>query len=237
MLTIETHCHSLGGSACGTCSADEIIGFYKSVGYDGIVLTNHYSKAIIDDEYKAKTDVEAVDKFFALYELMKEKGEKVGLKIFYGIEVRINCTQTEYMIYGFDKQFLYDNPRLFELDQKQLFELCENNGLFMYQTHPFREGVVAGNPAYLHGAESFNGHYHHVNNNALATEFCNKHNLIKMAGTDFHHDDQPITSAMFIPEYINTESELAKYFLSGKAQSFTDEEYYQKELKKHKEKN
>ena len=104
----------------------------------------------------------------------------------------------------------------------------------MYQTHPFREEVTAGDPKYLHGAESFNGHYHHINNNELAEKFCEENNLIKMAGTDFHHDDQPITTAMFIPSSINNEKELANFLMTGKAERLEDRKGYLDALKKHK---
>ena len=76
MIKIETHCHSLGGSSCGTCSVEEIIEFYKDAGYGGIVLTNHYSKYIVEGYYGSKSDKEGVDRFFSLYDELKKKRKK-----------------------------------------------------------------------------------------------------------------------------------------------------------------
>ena len=39
----------------------------------------------------------------------------------------------EFMLYGFDDNFLLEAPALYELNQKELFKLAEENGLFMYQ--------------------------------------------------------------------------------------------------------
>ena len=212
MIKLETHCHSLGGSPCGDTPIDDILNFYNQAGYGGIVLTNHYD-TYMPDYYgvKGQGDKAVVDKFFSMYDEMKEKGEKLGLKIFFGIEVRISCTFTEYLLYGFNRQFLYDHPNLCALTQRELFELADKNGVLLIQSHPFRNGVQAGDPKYMHGAESFNGHYHHGNHNDLAEAFCNEHNLIKMAGTDFHHPDQPITGGIMLPENIETNEQLAQY--------------------------
>lgn len=234
MIKVELHCHSLGGSVCGHATMDDIIDDYTAKGFGGVVLTNHYSSYNPVETSDEITLKDKVDKFFALYDDLKEKGAKRGLKVFFGAEIRIIPTNTEYMLYGFDREFLYKNPTLYELTQKELFALAEKNGIFMYQTHPFREGVDAGNPKYMHGAESFNGHFHHVNNNALAKKFCEENSLIEMVGCDYHDKDQPISSYALIPEYINDEKSLADYLMKGKAEFVTDEQDYINNLKKYK---
>lgn len=233
MIKFEMHAHTKGGSRCGHADEKTLISDYVNSGYGGVVITNHfdsynYYNTLVGDTHKEKTDY-----FFSLYEKVKEEGEKFNVKVFYGVEVR-DIDNTEYMLYGFKKEFIYDNRPLFTLSQKELFALAEKNNLFMYQTHPFRDGVVCGDPKYMHGAEIFNGHFHHVNNNKKAQEFINKYNLIKMAGTDYHRPSQPLTSYMNIPKSINDEQTLAEYLLSGKAQFFGDEDYYIKEMKKYK---
>ena len=234
MIKLETHCHSAGGSPCGTTSIDDIVKFYKDAGYGGIVLTNHYD-TYLKDYYGVENDTQVVDRFFALYDELSVKCAKVGIKTFFGAEVRISCTFTEYMLYGFDRQFLYDNKNLCALTQRELFTLADKNGLFMFQTHPFRNGIEAGDPKYMHGAESFNGHYHHYNNNDKAEEFCEKNNLIKMSGTDFHHDDQPITAGMMIPDDIETNEQLTKYIKKNNFERIKDVKTYESALKAHVE--
>ena len=106
----------------------------------------------------------------------------------------------------------------------------EDAGGFMYQTHPFRPNVVLGNPLYMHGAEAFNGHFHHDSRNELAEKFCEENGLVKMSGTDFHHDDQPVTAGILIPDEIADEAELVKYIMSGKAELIKNEKLYKTRL-------
>lgn len=226
MIKIELHCHEVSLSPCATSRYKDAIDESKSSGYGAVVITNHYSKYVYSI-WKGQTHEEKMQFFLSNYYQVKEYGKNQGLKVFIGVEVR-DRTGTEYMLYGFKPEFLLECPPLFELDQKELFDLANRYGLFMYQTHPFRKGVTAGDPKYLHGAESFNGHYHHDNNNKEANAFCEKNNLIKMSGTDYHHEGQPFTGGAYIPENIEDELALKEYIMSGKMQLITNEDGYVK---------
>ena len=236
MKKFELHCHTLGGSYCAKCSADKMIEDYASKGFNGLVVTNHYgSWALNDGEYVGKTDKEKVDFFFSLVDDAKLEGAKRGVEVYFGIEVRIDETMTEYMLLGFDRAFLYDNPKLYQLTQEQLFDLCNKNGVLMYQSHPYRMNVKAGNPRFMHGAEAFNGHFHHFNNNAAAESFCAENNLLKLCGTDYHVFNQPTACYTLVPDYVKDERTLVKAIMDGEIQNVCDEVYYQKEIKKYKE--
>ena len=232
MIKIETHAHT-GGSWCALCQLEEIFRHYKSYGYGGLVVTNHYSYSeCVSHEFTNYRDYAKY--FFSLIEDAIEMGKKYDMKVFYGIEVRLNSDNTEYVLYGFDKNFLLDNANLWEFNQEQLFKIANSNGLFMYQSHPYRDGVSPSNPKFLHGAESFNGHFHHVNNNVLAKEFCLKNNLIKMSGTDFHDPGQPVTAGIYIPEDIDDNLKLVDYIMKGKAKLIEERDSYIEWLIKHK---
>lgn len=94
----------------------------------------------------------------------------------------------------------------------------------MYQTHPFRDGVVCGNSEFMHGAESFNGHYHHSNNNEQASLFCEKNGLVKMSGSDIHHLNQPVTGGIYISEIINDNFALTNYIRNEKIKTYRRKE-------------
>ncbi len=232
MIKIETHAHT-GGSWCALCGLEEIFKHYKANGYGGLVVTNHYSYSeCLSHDFTNFRDYAKY--FFSLIEDAIEMGKKFDMKVFYGVEVRLNSDKTEYMLLGFDKNFLLDNANIWEFTQEQLFKIANANGLFMYQTHPFRQGVKVGDARFMHGAESFNGHFHHVNNNVLAKAFCKDNNLIEMSGTDFHDPGQPVTAGIYIPENINTNKELVEYITSGKAKLVEERENYIEWLIKHK---
>ena len=232
MIKLETHCHS-AGSWCATCGLEGLIERYKKANYGGVVITNHYSEyelkkhGFASPRDYAKYYLELIDKAF-------EIGAKAGLKVFYGAEVRLNELATEYVLYGFTKEFLLDNANIYEFTQEQLFKIANQNDIFMYQSHPFREGVIKSNPKFLHGAEYFNGHIHHVNNNALAREFCEKNNLIKLSGTDFHDKEQPITAGIYIPDSICDSFELTKFIKKGQFSLIEERETYIKGMMEYK---
>ena len=226
MIKIELHAHCKGGSGCAFVPAEDLIREYKDAGYGAVVLTNHLSEWEFS-KYPGNTKKEKMDFYLSLFDDVKREGDKQGIKVFLGAEVRAKQDYfIEFMLYGFDREFLYNSPDLFSLSQEELFALAEENDVFMYQTHPYRNGVACGDPKFMHGAEAFNGHVNQINNNAPANEFCEINGLIKLCGTDFHDPDQPKTSYALIPEEISTEKELVDYIRTGKLQIFGDEETY-----------
>lgn len=225
MIKIETHCHCVGAGVCPLVTAEQIIADYTANGYGGVIMANHYSEGAFctfpdgDDKVKAEY-------FLSLVDNLKRLGEKDGFKVFYGAEIRLNCDGQEYMLIGFDRRFFLDYPSLYKCTQKELFEIADASGVFMSQSHPFRNGVVSGDPRYLHGAEAFNGHFHHFNNNDKADKFCSENGLIKLSGTDYHRFHQPITGGIYIPEYITDECALVKYLFENNFQRIENEEFY-----------
>ena len=231
MIKLETHCHLKGGSGCAHAPIDVGINEYKRDGYDGVVLTNHIHPLFYNRDYPGNTHKEKMDYWFSLADKFIELGRKAGIKTFIGAEIYARLEDgryTEFMIYGFDRKFLYDNKPLFELTQKELFALAEKNRLFMYQTHPCREFVITSDPKYLHGAEKFNGHILHKNNNEQAIRFCTENNLKCMSGTDYHDEGQTIIGGIYIPDNINDEFALADYLLNNQPKIIEEEERYRK---------
>lgn len=209
-MKIEMHFHPSGGSCCANGKNEIAIEKCLKAGYDGVLATTHYCGFHYND-YPGATHKEKVDYFFKVYDEFYALATAKGLKVFLGAEVACSPTETEYILIGFDRKFLYNNPPLFNLTQEELFKIACDNGFFMYQAHPFRQaGVVLGNPKFMHGAESYNGHYKHENRNDLAKEFCLKNGLLELSGTDYHHDDQPFTAGIITNYPVNDEKELIK---------------------------
>jgi len=232
MIKLETHCHT-GASGCADTPLDVIATRYVEAGYGGVVCTNHQDNHEYNrGRYIGVTDKDKQKFFVDVYENTKKVLNSYGLKTFFSCEVWAKNEQhSEFIIYGITPEIFLKYDFLFRYTQKELFEICKAENMFMYKTHPFRVNEYAGDPKYMHGAEYFNGHYHHESNNHLAREFCEKNNLIKMSGTDFHHAGQPITGGIYIPDDINSEFELKEYVASGKAELITDYETYEKSRK------
>lgn len=234
MIKIETHCHLKGGSECAHSPVTVGIDAYKKAGYDGIVLTNHIHPVPYLNDYPGETHKEKMDFWFNLADEFTKLATAKGLRAFIGAEVcvfRPDGRFTECMIYGFDRAFMYDNKPLFYYTQEELFRLAEKNNIFMYQTHPFRRFIGTGDPKFMHGAESFNGHIGHENNNELAKRFCEENNLKMMSGTDYHDEGQTIIGGIYIPKSITNEKMLAEYLLNNQPKIIENEELYKKEFR------
>ena len=216
-MKLEMHCHSLGSSFCADCPYVPFIQKFIDNGYDGMVITNHFSKGHFD-EYDVQGDYNAkVTRFFEYFDEYKKLATENGLKVFMGAEVRLSCNGTEYNLLGFDRDFMFDRV-VYALTQEELFNLCNEKGVLLYQTHPYRVGVKPTDPRFMHGAEVFNGHVGHDNGNEKAKKFCEDNNLIKLVGTDLHHQNQPLTTAMIFRDNICDEKQLVKAIFSGEYQ-------------------
>ncbi len=218
MIKLEMHAHTKGGSPCAEEEPSTLIKIYKEAGYGGVVLTNHLSPWAYDG-YPGTTKDEKIEYYISLYKEFKKECEENGLKCFFGAEV---CSYdkhyfSEYLIYGLKEEHLRNNPLLFTLTQKELFDFSNENGLFMAQSHPFRKGVRNGFAPYMHGVEVYNGHKGHVNNNEVARVFAKAYDLIAISGTDFHHNSHFPTGGILIPENLETNEQLVKYLFERRA--------------------
>ena len=91
MYKIETHMHTNHVSKCGWLTAQELAAGYKAAGYDAVVVTDHFNRTTFD--YLGIDTTAPGDKVHAFlegYRRMAEAGEKVGLKVFKGAELRFD---------------------------------------------------------------------------------------------------------------------------------------------------
>ncbi len=230
MIKLETHLHVRGGSHCAVAKPSQIVSDYLAMGYGGIVVTNHYNPQSFF-EYEGANQKQKLDFYFSLVKGLRKEAEREGIKVFFGAEITADTDDgsfQEFMLYGFEEELLYNNKPLFCYDQKGLFELAEKNNLFLYQTHPFRStsvGVVkTGDPKFLHGAEAFNGHKWHFNDNVKANEFCERYDLIKMSGSDYHNFGQSVNAGIYIPDDISTNAQLKNYIMKNDFKLIINEE-------------
>lgn len=177
--------------------------------------------------YPGETYAEKLKFYFSLYEKFRTAALREGIRPFLGSEVRAYDAEgyfSEYLLYGVDEKFFYDNPALYALTQRELFSLAEKNGVFMVQSHPFRTGVKVGYYEYMHGVEVYNGHKYHTNRNFVAKAFAEGFGLRQTGGTDFHMTEQTPVGGIYLPENINTDRELADYLFSSQPRLIRDKD-------------
>ena len=73
MYKYETHLHTSPVSRCAKASVRESLEFYKSLGYDGVFITNHFLDGNINID-KSKPYAEKIDFYFSDYEKALELG-------------------------------------------------------------------------------------------------------------------------------------------------------------------
>jgi predicted metal-dependent phosphoesterase TrpH len=205
LILTETHLHTRCSSSCGKVHPSGIVGLYKKAGYGAIIVTDHYF-----DEKWGKYN-ENTDDWLNSYRMMKSAGEKSGIKVFLGMELRFNKAIEDFLVYGFDEKFLKKNRLLYQLKPRELYEFLDSYGFLIYQAHPFRTGYEVCDPAYLHGIEIFNGNPRHTNRNEKAMAFAEKHELLKISGSDFHQVQDVGSGGIYLDETVETEKELAQY--------------------------
>ena len=182
----ELHTHTYEVSYCSNISAKELVEKHIEKGYTGIVVTDHYTK----DYFSSLGNLslkEQVDEYLRGYRLAKKTAGD-DLIVLLGMEIRFPENMNDYLVFGVDEDFLYDNLELYNLGYVKFKKLCDEKGYILIQAHPFRAGMVRANTKYLHGIEVHNGHPWHDSRNELALEFANDNNVeIHTYGSDVHN--------------------------------------------------
>ena len=183
----ETHLHTKQASACATCLGQDYIEPYQRAGYTGIIVTDHFyhGNCCIPKNLSWK---DWVDHFAKGYEDAKREGDKRGFQVFFGWEE--NFDGDEYLIYGLDKEWLYEHEEVkFWTHEEQFVKVHEAGGIVVH-AHPFRErdylNKINLHPGCVDAIEVANcGNLPYMDANAY--DYCMEHNFIMTAGSDMHH--------------------------------------------------
>lgn len=182
----ETHLHTNVGSKCGKSSPEDYIKPYKDIGYTGIIVTDHFfnGNCAVDRSLPWR---EQVDIYVSGYERAYEAGLKENFDVFFGFETRLG--NDEYLVYGLDKQWLYEHPEIVTATRVEQYRLVREGGGAVVQAHPYRErGYQDGIDLYpwcADAAEAYNlGNSQFEDRRALA--YAKRLGLCVTAGSDIH---------------------------------------------------
>ncbi len=184
----ELHMHTKESSSCSQVPAKRMIEEYKKKGYSTIVITDHCSKNKMD----RLGDIpwkEKIDYVYKGFEIAKQYGNELGINILLGVEVTLKITDSDYLIYGIDKDFLYENEKIYEYTLEELYKACEKKGYVLVQAHPFRDNIELAPLEYIEGIEVYNGCQDEISRNDKALEYGKSTNKILTSGSDFHRLD------------------------------------------------
>ena len=173
-------------SGCGKVSIKDNLEFYKSLGYDGVFLTNHFFDGNFNKAYRELPYEEKINFYFSDYEDGVKLADQIGIKIFCGVEMSLEGT--DFLVYGLEKQWWLDHPEVVEMKKSRQLPFLMENGAIIFQAHPFREAKYIDHirlfPC-VDGVEVINaGRPDFVNQ--MAELYANHYGKLKIAGTDNH---------------------------------------------------
>ena len=209
----DTHIHTKEASSCSRVWAADIVKRYKELGYDGLIITDHFSAS----QFKrhGETYDEQVQTYLSGYRAAKEF-ETEDFHIILGMELRFLENDNDYLVYGFDEDFVLNNDLTKYNDPEEFRPIIEANNLIMFQAHPFRIGMTVVDPDLLDGVEVYNGHGDHDSRNGIAYKWAEKHNLRKLSGSDFHGNLSLEPGGVYFEEYLTDSKQVAEALKNGK---------------------
>ena len=208
----DTHIHTSESSECGNVSAAEVVARYKGLGYDGIIITDHMQKVI--DRFGG-TYEENVTEFLKGYRTAKALADE-SFKVILGMEMRFLENDNDYLVYGFDEDFLFSRDLAHIPTLKEFMPIAKENGLAVFQAHPFRTGMEVMSPDIVDGIEVYNGHGNHDSRNDIAWHWAEKFGFRKLSGSDFHGVLTMEPGGVYFEDEINDSKDVAKALLDGR---------------------
>lgn len=205
----ETHLHTAEGSKCSHEPAVHYIAKFLDAGFTGIFVTDHFTGycPVPDPALPWR---EWVDAYCLGYEHAAEEGCKRGLQVFFGWEQ--TCQSDEYLVYGLDKQWLYEHPECRTWTRREMYDTVSAYGGCVVHAHPFRErgyiDYVRLYPECCHAIEIANkGNEPYMD--VLAARYAKALHLPMTAGSDIHG-----IGSDFAPYGVETEVKLqsAKHY-------------------------
>lgn len=219
MGKFELHVHTAENDLVAQVGGAGIVKLYKELGYDGLVITDHYFAMFYDwfkDELEGCDHKGIIDRWLKGYRAAKEEGDKCDFTVLLGAEVRFDGPMiNDYLVYGIDEEFLYKAPLLNRLnDLEELLEILPENALVV-QAHPFRDNMTVKPPENLFGIEVYNGGTRELRNK-LAKNFAEYYNKPMTSGSDFHEVGALGKGGIITENKIRSMEELVSVLKSGK---------------------
>ena len=187
-MRIEMHIHTSETSPCANCTAAEAVRRCIAKGYDAMAVTDHFSEDAARRMGAPESWQARVDTFLRGCRAAKEAAP-AGFLVLLGMELRFAGSSNDYLVYGFDEPFLYDNEGFDRLDIKKFSGLARAHGFLLAQAHPFRWGMTITRAELLDALEIYNGNAHHQSHNDFAALWARRHNLLPLSGSDYHGGD------------------------------------------------
>lgn len=224
MFRYETHLHTYPVSRCAKADVREVLEFYKSMNYDGVFITNHFLDGNVNIDVEMSYE-EKINFYFSDYEEGKRLSEKIGIRVFFGVEM--SYKGTDFLVYGLDKEWFLANPQIMNMKKSEELKFLAENGALVIQAHPYREAAYIDHirlfPRCVHGVEIINANRNKLEN-SMAEHYARSYDLIEFAGSDNHVGNaQRKLAGMCSDTSIKDEKDFVERVKSGEMNVFSFE--------------
>lgn len=199
----ELHCHTLQTSRCGKVAAEDVVKAYIDAHYSTLVITDHFGGKHITTENSEYEIQHFLEGYCAAKNAANGK-----INIILGMEINLTQNANDYLVYGDIESFLIKNPEMYKLNLSDFCSLAHENGLLVYQAHPFRNNITVTDPSPLDGIEVFNAHPRHDSRNDIALSWAKHFNKKMISGSDAHQTPDLTRSGILTENQITNEKEL-----------------------------
>lgn len=215
MYKIETHLHTNHSSKCGWLDAAALAKGYRAAGYDAVIVTDHYNRITFDYlGIDPTAPGEKVRPFLTGFRRMAEEGEKLGLHVFRGAELRFDESENDYLLYGYPDELLADPESVFRMGIAAFAPIARAAGAIIVQAHPYRGKCTPAIACYLDGVEVRNMNPRNENHNDRAEEYARQFGLLMLAGSDCHRTEDIGLSGILTQEMPSDSLSMARLIRS-----------------------
>ena len=222
MYKTEPHLHVSQVSRCAKLSASEMVSEYAAACYSTLFVTDHLCPKFIDSLGDIPWDMK-VTVFMSGYYYAKEAGRASDLTVLLGAEVSLKGEPNHYLLYGFDREFLLNNPDVCYITPAELSRRCREAGILIIQAHPYRDGRNYPTPALVDAIEAINTNPRHDDGNAAAAELAATNGLPITGGSDAHRQEDVARGGVMTEERILTVKDYIDAVLQGRVRPIGEE--------------
>ena len=212
MFKYELHCHTGDVSLCASLSPEDLVQRYRDAGYDGLVLTNHFSPMTFWRTGMVPTKAEARRYLSAYHRAKAAAGE--DFTVLLGVELRHYATVNDYLLFGVEEDWLLKQGNMLLWSEKKMSEEAHRAGYLFYQAHPFRKFITRADPGRIDGIEVYNGHTDAAVN-ALAVDWAKRTGKPVTSGSDTHTPEDTIAGGIVTKRKIRSNADLLDVLRSG----------------------
>lgn len=196
----ELHMHTNNISVCAHATPEQAILSYQRNGYRTIVVTNHMNRPAFSHMEQASWEEQIA--WFLQEQNRIEQYATPDFSILTGFELRFDENHNDYLIYGASDEFLLHHGDLMSMNLKEFRKLAQENGILIYQAHPFRHKMTLMDETLLDGLEAYNGNERHQSHNFLTVTWANYTHLSMISGSDYHRPHDPCNGGILTQEPI-----------------------------------